>query len=468
MIGILIKKELLVIFRNRSFLLTALIIQLLLFTAAAGGYRVFQESKAERLAAEKEKREQWLHQDPKHPHIAAHFGNFAYMPKTGLSLFDYGLDAFTGTVVYLEPHKQNEFSFKPAEEQNASLRFGELSLAMILQLLFPLLIIFNCFTAFSKERSGGTIQLLYSQGVSFRQLYLGKFLACCIWILLLVLPAFILLLLTQIWIKSAALELLRLLLLSTFYLFYLFLVAAVTLLVSAYSKNAKPAILTMIGIWLGFMVLVPKWSASAGDNLYPLPSKYDFLQAIRRDIHQGIDGHNAKGTRAEQLKTQLLQKYHVDTVSKLPFNFEGYVMQAGEAYSSRVYDKHFSKLQSRLQQQNQIGLWCSLIDPFMAIKNISMGLCGTDYGTHLDFQRQAENYRRFFVRSMNQDMEEHSKLGDWEYKVKKDTYAKIPAFHYVQRTIGQSLAPYLLGFCSLGLWLLVMVLLVEIYNKQSK
>ncbi|MDN8985994.1 hypothetical protein Q0P28_13840, partial [Staphylococcus aureus] len=90
----------------------------------------------------------------------------------------------------------------------------------------------------------------------------------CIWIVLLLLPAFILLLFTQIWIGYTASGIIRVLLLGLFYLLYLFLVAAVTLLVSAYSKNAKPAILTMIGIWLGFMVLVPKWAASAGDNLY--------------------------------------------------------------------------------------------------------------------------------------------------------------------------------------------------------
>src|SRR6186713_87998 len=165
------KKEITIAVRLKSFRLTAIILFVLLMVSAAGGWHLYRIQSDERRAAELEKRQQWLSQDPKHPHIAAHFGNFAFMPKTALSLFDYGLDSYTGTVLYLEPHRQNDFSFKPAEGQDSAIRFGELSMALILQLLLPLLIIFQCYGAFTGERENGTLDLLYAQGISFQELF---------------------------------------------------------------------------------------------------------------------------------------------------------------------------------------------------------------------------------------------------------------------------------------------------------
>ncbi|MEJ7658785.1 MAG: ABC transporter permease subunit [Hymenobacter sp.] len=113
-------------------------------------------------------------QGEKHPHIATPLRHVRVQAQTGLSFFDYGLDAYTGTSVYLEAHYQHEFMFRPAQDYSALIRFGELSGALVLQVLLPLLVIFLCFGAITRERESGTLRLVLSQGVSRAAAGLGQ------------------------------------------------------------------------------------------------------------------------------------------------------------------------------------------------------------------------------------------------------------------------------------------------------
>ncbi|MBK7637287.1 MAG: DUF3526 domain-containing protein [Saprospiraceae bacterium] len=58
-----------------------------------------------------------------------------------------------------------------------------------------------------------------------------------------------------------------------------------------------------------------------------------------------------------------------------------------------------------------------IINPFASLQNLSMGSAGTDMIHHLDFLKQAEVYRRAFIKTLN---DKHacggSKTGEWEWK----------------------------------------------------
>ena len=43
----------------------------------------------------------------------------------------------------------------------------------------------------------------------------------------------------------------------------------------------------------------------------------------------------------------------------------------------------------------------SFLNPYIAIKNVSMGLSNTDYDSYIDFQKQAEDYRYNMAQKMN-------------------------------------------------------------------
>ena len=72
----------------------------------------------------------------------AHFGTFAFRINPSLAMFDYGIESFTGNTVFLEAHRQNSVNFSEATFSTGTLRFGELSLALLLQLVLPLILFF--------------------------------------------------------------------------------------------------------------------------------------------------------------------------------------------------------------------------------------------------------------------------------------------------------------------------------------
>lgn len=464
---IIAQKEFRELVRHKLFPIVFCVSTLLMLVSVWGGYDSFRQQQAERRQAEEYQRMRWLQQDPKHPHIAAHFGNYAFLPKTVFSLFDAGLDTYTGSLVYLEPHKQNDFSFKPAEAGGSSVRFGMLSPSLILQSLFPLLIIFIGFDGFTAERRSSNLKMVYAQGISFSQLFWGKWLGLVYVVLLMILLPFLFFFIIGLFLSHhGEFSIGSALLLWGSYLLFLCLIIAFTLLVSAISRNRKISIVLSLCCWLVFSVLLPKWSASMGESLYPLPTKYEFTEAIRRDMEKGLNGHDSKSERAERIKTNLLAKYHVDSVSQLPFNFEGYIMQQGEDYSSMVYDHHFDLLQQKLDKQNRLSIGTGIINPYMALRDISMAICGTDFYTHLDFQKQAEQYRRHFVQMMNGDMTWYSHMGDWNYKAGKEVFRKVTPFSYSLPSLFKKLQPYCWSFCALGGWWLIIILFIQIRSHK--
>lgn len=471
MTGTIVKiasKELVTIYRSKVILLTAGIILLLLLAAAWGGYRNYITVKEIREAAKREKRQQWLNQDPKHPHIAAHFGTFAYKPKTWLSMLDAGLDNYAGAYAYLEPHRQNDFVFKPAEGHGAAIRFGQLTVALVLQLLVPLLIIFMGFASITQERDNGTLKLLFSSGVPLYKIAAGKVLGLFTALLLILLPALLLTVAffafrapaagSDWWLRTA--------LLLGVYSIYFLLFTLLTVFVSAISKTGGNALLTLLSCWIIGCILVPKAAANMGSDRYPLPSQYAFREAIQKDIAQGIDGHNTKDERARQLEENLLKQYQVSKVSELPFNFEGYVMQAGEEYSSRVYDKYFHQLQQTLVKQDRFCRLAGLFDPYLSVQGISMGLAATDIYTHIDFQQKTEAYRRKFVQQMNEDMMLHSKLGDWNYKASRSLYESVPDFQYTQLPVAKVLSLYSTELMALAALLVISLVFFTVMLRR--
>ena len=118
-------------------------------------------------------------------------------------MFDFGLDTYTGTSVYLEAHYQHQFMFRPAQSHSSMIRFGELSSALVLQILMPLLIIFLAYASFTKEKERGTLRLLISQGVTLSSIAWGKIMAYFLILLVILLPFALGIILLSYWLKNA-------------------------------------------------------------------------------------------------------------------------------------------------------------------------------------------------------------------------------------------------------------------------
>ena len=161
-------------FTNKAVLLLMGLVAALLVYATVSGVMTYQEQTETRVQFQKEVREHWEEAPDKHPHRMAHYGYIAFRAKHPLSIFDFGVESYTGNAVFLEAHKQNSVNFSEASFSTGLLRFGEMSTAAVLQVLVPLVIFFLGFGLIAADRENGTLKLLLSQGASWAEIIAGR------------------------------------------------------------------------------------------------------------------------------------------------------------------------------------------------------------------------------------------------------------------------------------------------------
>ena len=470
MLKLIIKKECLTAFRDVRLQVSAVILLILMTTAVLvgkEGQKLIQEEREEAQAA---MYDQWLDQGNKHPHSAAHFGQFAFKPKPVLSFLDVGLDNYTGVTIFLEAHKQNEVLFSGAQDSNGMSRFGELTVALVFQVFLPLLIVFLAFNVFTKEREDGTLKLVHAQGLPMRKLLMGKVWGTYLMVLLIYLPIVLLayLMLDQ---QSANLDpgiTMKFIALVVLYAVYFLVFVLFCVLVSAFAKSSGFSLLTLLGLWIVSCVILPKATTNLADKVYPTPSQFEFRKTIKDKVKNGIDGHNPSDVRLAALKQQVLDEYGASTIEELPVNWSGIAMQAGEEYTDQVYDQEFSRIEEIFKRQNKLSEWVAFVNPYLAARHLSMALAGTDFHHHVAFARAAENYRRFFVKKMNKDMELNHKPGVAysDYNVGREFWGSISPFDYQLPSTATILSVQWRNIAALVFWLVILLSIAYTYARK--
>lgn len=451
------RKEFIEMWRDGRFRWANAIVFTLLIAATLLGWHHAKSVHREREAAQSVTHEQWLNLPAMNPHSAAHYSVFAFKPSAPLALADTGVDPYAGVAVWLEAHNQNEATYSAARDATGAMRFGQLTAALVLQLLIPLMIVLLSFAAFAGERESGTLRQTLSQGVSRNTLVFGKIIGIVSALATMLAPAtmvgaFVLLLNSD---AIAADGFLRFTLLSVSYLAYFAVFLFVSLAVSALARSARIALIVLLAFW-SFNLILPRAATDLAKQLVKTPSALDFKAAVSRDMREGIDGHNPNDKRAEELKQKLLDKYNVRTIEELPINFSGVSLQESEEYGNRVAEKHYGDLWAAFETQNMIHALTGIAAPLAAVRPASMGLSGTDWNHHLHFAKTAEDYRRMLVKHMNDDLTYNSFAKEFDKNIKgRELYEQVPPFVYAEPTFGWAAERLLLPFGILMAWLAV-------------
>jgi len=464
------------VFKNQAVYIITLFIGLLLFYAAFSGWENYTNQNETSEKYQHESREDWLKNPDKNPHRMAHYGNFAFRKSTSLSVFEFGMEPFFGNAIYLEAHKQNTANFSEAGFSNSMLRFGEISIAMVLQILLPLLIFFLGFNSVAAERENGTLKLLLSQGINWKQLLLGKTLGIASVMMMLFVPTIMVLVFVWLLLQNftiSADETIKMLLFVFFHFIYLIFFCAIAVLISASSKTSKKALVSLIGIWLIFTIIMPRTTQAIGAYIFEAPSKIQFNSDIEKDILKQGDSHNPNDLHYKAIKDSLLRTYKVDSVQKLPFNYSGFIMTEGEKISSNIYNKHLESLLEIYKKQNSFSKTVSFINPYIAMKNLSMGLSNTDYDSYIDFQKQAEAYRYSMAQKMNGLQIKYisnKKPGpkDKPLIIGKEHWADVQEFHYEPKGIWEILKSEIISVISIFLWICLLFIFIKIAAKNLK
>ncbi len=461
MITTIARKEFTEILRDGRFKWTTAIMVLLLISAMLAGYQKYSAAMRIQQAAQGDANQQWLNQGDKNPHSAAHYGNYAFKPAGPLAYFDNGISNYTGTAVFMEAHRQNFAIGRPASDQSAIARFGDLSGAMILQLLLPLLIIFLGFTAFSGERESGTLRQVLSMGVTNRQLLWGKALGVGATIFVVVVPCII--------IGAIALSMAdnvdhadgmgtRIGLLSVAYLIYAGIFLFLTLAVSAFTKHSRTTLMILIGFWAFTGFLAPKAASEISKFIEPTPAFGKWIADMRAHQLRGFDGV-PPFVKFRSYTKELFEKYGVDNIKDLPVYFVAVRLQKLEEYDYPIFDQHFGMIREAYTNQRRIQDKIGVAAPTLPLRSISMALSGTDLIQHVKFMTDAETYRRNMVVKMNDYLSKaavnlNASFSSSNYMVaNEEVFAIIPPFVYEPPTLAATIAEHRNNFILLILWL---------------
>ncbi|MEM7512491.1 MAG: DUF3526 domain-containing protein, partial [Bacteroidota bacterium] len=234
-------------------------------------------------------------------------------------------------------------------------------------------------------------------------------------------------------------------------------------------QNATVALTSMLGIWILWTIFLPNILLSSVEKWHELPSRNTFQMAMREDRSKGIDGHNPADERGAELERQTLEEYGVDSLSQLPINFDGLVMQADEEYGNQVWDKHFGNLRKVMAQQKQSYQIAGILNPFISLQNASMGFAASDNLHHQEFLVQVEYYRRGFIKSLN---DEHayggSKTGDWGWEANNEFYKSVADYQYKPTPLSKVFSSYLLDLGLLAAWVLSVGMLLGLGAKKMQ
>ncbi len=455
MIRTIAYKEFLEMVRDGRVQWAAGIVLALLLTALAVGWNHYEEVNTQHELSQSTVRDQWLSQPEQNPHSGAHYGTYAFKPKTFLSALDLGLEPYVGAAVWLEAHNQNQFQYRSAEDATAIQRFGQLTVAVVLQLLLPLLIILVSFAVFAGEKEQGTLRQLISVGVKPSRLAAGKALGVAGALSLVLIPAVAigvvaLTLLTDVVAERADLG--RMVLMGLFYLLYFGLFIAVSLAVSAKARSSRLALIGLLGFWIFNGLIAPRFTSDLSRILYPGMSNYEFEAGMKEALRTGLRGDTTYRQVEKKRRAELTRQYGVESIDEAPVNFAGIRLQMNEDWGYEVFDKFYGDLYNNFRKQNRVQQLSAVFAPLLAIRSLSMGLAGTDYYLHEDFAERAEMYRRLEIKIINDDITFNGAEVGSGYINGIDVWERVPPFEYQMKPVSWMLGNHGVSLVILLLW----------------
>lgn len=455
--------ELRLMLRSRLALVGVITLLLLSVIAAVTSAVQMAEAGQVRAKAQIETDEQFKAQPDRHPHRMVHYGTYALRPVGPLASFDPGVDSFTGTLVFLEGHRQNSATFGAARESSDLLRFGQLTPAFVLQTLAPLLLIFLGFAMVARERERGSLRALAAHGANAWSILGGKGLALGVVAVLALAPA----LLALGW---AALrhphEGVIALLIALSYAGYLATWVLGIVALSGIARTSQGALIALIAAWAMIVVLVPRAAAGWAGVANPLPSRVDTELAIAADLRRIGDSHNPDDPHFAAFKANLLKQYGVARTEDLPFNYRGRLAQEGERLTSGLFKDYAARADAIRARQSDWLAWASVLSPALCVRTASMMGAATDLSTHIAFLNAAEAYRFDLIQRLNglqatavsgADDAARSKdpLADRRTRISADFWETMPRFSFTVPSASARMAAMLPSLALLALWIMV-------------
>lgn len=307
------------------------------------------------------------------------------------------------------------------------LLFGSFDLSFVLIYLVPLIVIAFTYNILSVERERGSLRLLATQPMKLVHWVLQKSILRFALLSLILAGSIGLSLmangvsLTQQWNQGFA----QLLGLSFAYLLFWF---ALAFLINLLGRSSAVNAISLLGIWIGLVLLVPAILNQLANTIYPVPSRAQMINDVR-----------VLKSEADKQQDQILEEYlrsHPELVSVEAGNDPtayGYWQRyfASQDVVKEKMQPLLEKYDGQLKKQQKWVYQLRVLSPAILMQNGLHNISGTASSYYQDYRVQviafAERWREFFLPLIFKNQ-----------KVDEEVLAQLPEFEYEKPSSGQS------------------------------
>ena len=410
------------LFAKDRALQTALLILaiLLVVTVFTGSISEEKQRMAFREAADRIHFE-WQNQPPRNPHEAAHHGLFVYRGQAPLAAIESGVLSHQGAALFLEAHRRNEPYLAPAAIRLAPAGLTDDRLLPIFHIAGGLTALIIGLLIGSRDQRRRTALMLAS--VDDGQ---DRFRAQAFFVVsLVVAAASAAFLLSFLGVGSDAASL-RLILTTAVSVLHLGALAALGIIGGA-TIGSRPGGIALIALVWGLgAIAAPRLLGLAAEALIPT-TQIEFEAHLAEDLERVIDAHGDSDEN-DAFKKRILDEYGVDSVEKLPVNYDALLMQEDEYQRAPIYAARLQETANRARAQDAIRAISWLLSPTPAMLETSARLSSAHFEAQRAFDRAAEAYRLQIVEQLNMHMAQNSESGDWNWIPDDDYFRSFSAF----------------------------------------
>ncbi len=251
--------------------------------------------------------------------------------------------------------------------------------------VLSLIAILFTFDSISGERERGTLRLMLANSVPRHTVLIGKFLGALISIsvpftLSVLMNLLVISTSNDVQLSTEAWS--RLGIIFSIALLYLCLFLALGLLVSSRVQQNAASLVTLLLMWVTFVVFMPSTLASIASG-FSTPMTYDEFFERRNQLHNELK--DAYETR--------LQNTHELSAKKIQLGGEYVTNEA--AQRERLSHEHLDQQHAQIQLARSV----TRISPFAIVQHLLEAFAGTGFERHRQFvenvQRYAREYREF-------------------------------------------------------------------------
>lgn len=319
-------------------------------------------------------------------------------------------------------------------EHPLRLFYGRFDIAFVMITLVPIVILVLTYNLLSGERELGTYFILRYQSISLTRIIVARMVARALTLLLLTFVPIVWLLWqwgTPLDDPGTLWELALWFIVTTAYIIFWF---ACSFWVNAYGKSSAENGLILAGIWLLLVVIVPGCLNLGLKQLYPMPSRMEFIDANREAT-----------VEVSKKKTELLGKYLIDHPDKVKLDkthtVDDFIQThlAIDEETRRVLEPHRTEFDVQKDRQHRLVEGLRFLSPAIVYQQISLLLTGQGQERLQRFHAAVETYRaalrEFYLPRLLHDSPDFN------------DYEAVPRFKFQELAIVQQL-PQVLSACA--------------------